>query len=82
MVLYRVIRATVQVTGDLGPLVLARLIEKEQDELLFLAPICLLYPGVQMVMPALAALFADPTRQLAGYFSPLDYLGLLLEGKR
>ena len=60
MVFYRVVRASFQVMRDLSPLVLAVPIQEVEDELLFLAPIGLFYPGIEMVMPALTTLLTDP----------------------
>ena len=71
MVLDRVVSPAFQELGNLGPLVLILPIRNEENELLLLSPVVLLYPWVQVVVPALPALLANPTRQEVSDVSPL-----------
>ena len=72
MVLDRVVGAPVKNFGDVSPLVL--IVElpmhKKEDPLLFSAPVDLLDPRVQMVVPALATLLAHAARQVLGDAGP------------
>ena len=43
----------------------------DDSSVLFLSPSLLLDIRIKMVMPSLATLLADPTRQMLGYVSPI-----------
>ena len=66
-----VVCAAFQTMGDLSPLVFVDLVFDEQNELLFLGPLNLLDHWIEMVVPALTTLLADPTREFVGDFGPL-----------
>lgn len=70
MVLDRVVGSSVEVFSNVGPPIFELAVLQEQDPLLLVAPIDLLYAGVQVVVPTLAALFALAARQLAGDSRP------------
>ena len=64
MVLDRVVGAAFEDLGDLCPLVADDAVHQEEDPLLLFVPVDLLYAGVEMVVPALATLFAHATIEM------------------
>jgi hypothetical protein len=64
MVLNGVVSPAFEDLGDLSPLVLELSMHHEKDPLLFFAPSAFLDLGVQMVVPSLSALLANPLRQI------------------
>ena len=71
MVLDRIVSPAFQELGNLCPLVLILPVRNEENELLLLGPVVFLYPWVQVVVPALPALLANPTRQEVSDVGPL-----------
>jgi hypothetical protein len=61
MVLNGIVRPTGQQLGNLGPLVSQSLVMGNNETILLLAPGLLANSGVEMVVPTLAALFANAT---------------------
>lgn len=64
MILNGVVSAPIELFRNFGPPVLQKTMLQEQNPLLLTAPIDLLNPRVQMIMPPLAALFAHAARQM------------------
>ncbi len=71
MVLDGIVGPALQDLRDLGPLVAESPMVEIQDPLFVLAPGDLLNLRVQMVVPSLPALLADPSWQVLCYLSPL-----------
>ena len=71
VILDRVVCATLEHLGDFGPLVVHNSVHQEQDPLLLLVPVDLLDAGVEVVVPALTALFSNATIQVLGDECPL-----------
>ena len=67
VVLGRVVRATWQVLGDVRPLVSKLAVQLEQHPVFLEGPGVLADIVVEVVVPALAALLACPSRQVLGY---------------
>ncbi len=64
MVLNRVVSATLENIGDVGPLVAQRCVCLEHPCILLRRPVPLADAWVQVVVPALSALLADSLRQI------------------
>ena len=77
MVFDRVVSATFQVFGDIGPPIFELAVLKEKDPLLLVGPVDFFDLGIQMVMPPFPALLALTTRQLRCNRRPA--LGSMLE---
>lgn len=71
MILYSIISSTIEVLGDISPLVADPLVVDEEKPLFLVAPSDLLDPWVQVVMPSLPALLPDSPGQLLSYLRPL-----------
>lgn len=71
VILYMVIGATVQKSRDFGPPVTEFLVEFEDLLVLLLSPPILFYVGVEVIMPALAALLSDTTLYVMSYLAPI-----------
>ena len=71
VVFYRVVRAALQILRDYRPFVLTEPILDVEDELLLKAPVVLLDPRIQMVVPALATLLPDAAWQVVRDVGPL-----------
>ena len=61
MILDGVVGPAVQVLGYLGPSVSQESVGQEEHPFLVIAPVFLLDVGVEVVVPSLPALFADPS---------------------
>jgi len=61
MILDGVVRSALQVLGDLSPLVAHALVGQEEHPFLLLTPLLLLDVRVEVVVPSLPALLADPS---------------------
>lgn len=59
MIFDGVVSAAIEVFGDLGPAVSECFVGEEEKPFFVIAPVLLLDVGIQMVVPALAALLAD-----------------------
>jgi len=70
VVLNGVVGSSLQELGDLRPFVSALSVHQEEDPLLLLAPRNLLNLRIQVVVPSLSALFADPTWQMLSNYGP------------
>lgn len=77
MIFYRVVSATFQVFGDIGPPIFELTVLKEKDPLLLIGPVDFLDLGIQMVVPPFPALLTLATRQLRCDSCPA--LGAMLE---
>jgi len=71
VVLYRVVRASLEHLGDLGPLVVDDAVHQEQDPLLLFIPVYFLDARVQMVVPTLSALLTHSAVQVLCNQRPL-----------
>lgn len=70
MVFDGVVRAALEVLRDDGPLILLHPVLDKQNEFLFQAPLVLLDARVQVVVPPLATLFANASREVMGDMGP------------
>ena len=70
MVLNRVIGASLEIGSDHGPLIVELAVTNIQNELFFLTPLILLNLRVQVVMPALTALFTNATWEIVSNIGP------------
>ena len=71
MVLNRVVCAPFEHLGDLGPLVVHDTVHQKQDPLFLLVPVDFLDAGVEVIVPALAALLAYSAIQVLRDQRPL-----------
>ena len=71
MVLNRVVCAPFEHLGDLGPLVVHDTVHQKQDPLFLLVPVDFLDAGVEVIVPALAALLAYSAIQVLRDEGPL-----------
>ena len=71
MVLYRVVGTARQKLGNLCPLVAILTVANVEDPFLFAAPRVLFNHWIQMVVPTLTALLANPTIKMLSNLSPL-----------
>lgn len=53
-----VVTSTEEYVGDLGPAILDGLVQNVQDPVLFYRPVGFLEKGIELIVPALTALFA------------------------
>ena len=70
MIFDRVICASGEEFGDLGPFIAMFLLVGDDDLVFFFGPGAEFEVWIQMVVPSLAALFAYPTLQIAGDQAP------------
>mmetsp|Transcript_21645 Transcript_21645/g.47205 ORF Transcript_21645/g.47205 Transcript_21645/m.47205 type:complete len:245 (-) Transcript_21645:1885-2619(-) len=70
MVLNGVIRPTGQQLRDLSPLVTKSLVVGDNKSILLLAPRLLTNGGIEVIVPTLAALLTDASRELGGNLTP------------
>lgn len=71
VILYMVIGATVQKSRDFGPPVAEFLVKFEDLLVLFLGPPILLDVGVEVIVPALAALLSDASLNVMSDLAPI-----------
>ena len=71
MVLDGVVGSPLQDLGDFGPFVAQSAVVQKEDPFFLHTPLDLLDFGVQMVVPSLSALLANPSRQVLGDLRPL-----------
>ena len=71
MVLNGILGTTFKNLGDFGPLISVIFLQNVQNQVLFKTPFCFLDLGIEMIVPALPALFADLSRQVLGNRAPV-----------
>ena len=71
VVLYRIVRAAKEKVCHVTPTILERVAEKKQDPILLWCPTSLLHQGIQLIKPALTALFTIAFMQFASYLVPV-----------
>ena len=64
MVLDVVVRATLEVFGNIGPAIIELIVEENKCPLFLIAPTNFLVQGIQVIVPALSALLANATCEL------------------
>ena len=71
VVLYRVVSASWQILRDLRPPIAESLVGFDDPFVFFISPAFTANLGVEMIMPALPALFADSARKCQSYLAPV-----------
>lgn len=79
MVFDRVVCSALEEHGNFSPFVTLLPMGEEEDPLFFTAPDTLFNSGVEVVVPALTALFSDATRQIFSDLGPFLWAFLLHE---